>query len=140
MEPKPLQRHLDVWLGGRSPGELRRVGRVGDGWLPSFCTPDDLRRGIPRIQEVAADHGREIDPEHFGALIPYVDGPVPDTVRAGIQARRPQVDPDEVVASGLDGLRRTAAAIGETDEEVRCDEFLHQLDPDGERIDREPAG
>jgi hypothetical protein len=40
----------------------------------------------------------------------------------------------------LDGLRRTAAAIGETDEEVRCDEFLHQLDPDGERIDREPAG
>jgi hypothetical protein len=30
----------------------------------------------------------------------------------------------------LDGLRAAAAAIGERDEEQRCDEFLHQLDPD----------
>jgi Protein of unknown function (DUF3151) len=29
----------------------------------------------------------------------------------------------------LDGLRRAAAAIGEGDEEERCDVFLHQLDP-----------
>src|SRR5262249_13607275 len=37
---RPVKGHLDVWLGGRSPGELRRVGRVGDGWLPSLCTPE----------------------------------------------------------------------------------------------------
>ena len=29
----------------------------------------------------------------------------------------------------LDGLRRQAGRIGETDEEARCAEFLHQLDP-----------
>lgn len=29
----------------------------------------------------------------------------------------------------LDGLRRSAAAIGEADEEARCAEFLFQLDP-----------
>ena len=29
----------------------------------------------------------------------------------------------------LDGLRRQAARLGETDEEARCAEFLHQLDP-----------
>ncbi len=29
----------------------------------------------------------------------------------------------------LDGLRRMAAAIGERDEEARCDTFLRQLDP-----------
>ncbi len=33
----------------------------------------------------------------------------------------------------LDGLRRQAAAIGETDEAVRCADFLHQLDPDWDR-------
>jgi hypothetical protein len=33
----------------------------------------------------------------------------------------------------LDGLRRTAAAIGEADEESRCAEFLLQLDPDWQR-------
>ena len=26
--------HLDVWLGGAAPSELRRVGRLADGWLP----------------------------------------------------------------------------------------------------------
>jgi hypothetical protein len=30
----------------------------------------------------------------------------------------------------LDGLRRTAAAIGEDDEEQRCAVFLRQLDPE----------
>jgi hypothetical protein len=33
----------------------------------------------------------------------------------------------------LDGLRRAAAAIGEGAEEERCDQFLHQLDPDWDR-------
>src|SRR5438105_303303 len=31
--PKPLQDPPDVWLGGLAPSELRRVGRLGDGWL-----------------------------------------------------------------------------------------------------------
>ena len=33
----------------------------------------------------------------------------------------------------LDGLRARAGAIGETDEEQRCAEFLHQLEPDWNR-------
>ncbi len=33
----------------------------------------------------------------------------------------------------VDGLRRMAEEIGETDEAERCDAFLHQLDPDWDR-------
>lgn len=105
VRPRPVQDPLEIWLGGIAPSELRRVGRLGDGWLPSFCTPDDVRDGIVAIQAVAAEHDRAVDPEHFGALLPYVDGPIPDVVRAGIAARRPGVDVEQVVASGLDGLR-----------------------------------
>jgi hypothetical protein len=36
----------------------------------------------------------------------------------------------------LDGLRRTAAAIGEDDEAERCAQFLRQLDPDWPPPDR----
>ncbi|HEX4978502.1 MAG TPA: DUF3151 family protein, partial [Acidimicrobiales bacterium] len=36
----------------------------------------------------------------------------------------------------LDGLRRTAEEIGESDEAERCDDFLHQLDPDWDRHSR----
>ena len=35
----------------------------------------------------------------------------------------------------LDGLRASAAAIGERDEERRCHEFLHQLEPDWDRLE-----
>ena len=37
----------------------------------------------------------------------------------------------------LDGLRRTADAIGETDEARRCAEFLAQLDPSGRTTTQE---
>ena len=33
----------------------------------------------------------------------------------------------------LDGLRARAAEIGEADEADRCDQFLHQLDPEWDR-------
>ena len=36
----------------------------------------------------------------------------------------------------LDGLRAAAGAIGEADEEARCSEFLHQLEPEWDRINR----
>jgi hypothetical protein len=35
----------------------------------------------------------------------------------------------------LAGLRRIAALIGEVDEERRCGEFLHQLDPEWDRVE-----
>ena len=40
----------------------------------------------------------------------------------------------------LDGLRARAADIGERDEEARCDEFLHQLEPAWDRVDHADAG
>lgn len=106
VEPKPLQSPPDVWLGGIAPSELRRVGRLADGWLPSFVTPDDVARGRAVIETVAAEHNREIDTEHFGALIPYAFGPLPDAVIAGFKARRPDVeDPSQLVPQGWSALQ-----------------------------------
>jgi len=103
--PKPRQAHLDVWLGGIAPSELRRVGRLSDGWLPSFVTPDDVARGREVVEAEAAAHGRTIDPEHFGALIPYATGPVPEKVLAGLAARRPDLaDPAALVPQGWDAV------------------------------------
>ncbi len=105
VRPRPIQAPLEIWLGGIAPSELRRCGRLGDGWLPSFCTPDDVRAGIAVVREHAAEAAREIDPEHFGALIPYTEGPLPDLVADAVARRRPGVDPHQVVATGWDGLR-----------------------------------
>ena len=92
VQPKPFQNPPDVWLGGIAPSELKRVGRLADGWLPSFVTPSDAEAGRIEIQRVAAEHEREIDPEHFGVLIPYAHGPLPDAVVKGLMSRRPDLD------------------------------------------------
>lgn len=104
--PKPVQQPIDVWLGGIAPSELRRVGRLGDGWLPSFVTPDDAAAKRPVVEEAAAAAGRTIDPEHFGALVAYSnDGTVPDRLRAFVEKRNPGIDPAELVPLGHDALR-----------------------------------
>jgi probable F420-dependent oxidoreductase len=108
IRPHPTQEHLDVWLGGIAPLELKRVGVHGDGWLPSFCTPEQVVEARTEIERIAAEHDRVIDPEHYGALIPYRPdgGSIPEATVAVIQARNPDADPEEVVPS-KEGLVNT---------------------------------
>ena len=105
VHPKPVQDPFEVWLGGQAPSELRRCGRLGDGWLPSFTTPAMVADGIRLVTETAAEHGRTIDPEHFGALVPFVHDHLPDRFTTRLQDRQPNLDPREVVAQGVSGLR-----------------------------------
>ncbi len=103
--PKPTQRPPDVWLGGQAPSELRRVGRLADGWLPSFTVPSEVATGIDRIKQVAAENGREIEEDHYGVLVGYRRGPLSDAYVAASRARRPELDPNDVIPEGLDKLR-----------------------------------
>jgi probable F420-dependent oxidoreductase len=111
VEPKPVQQPPDVWLGGIAPSELRRVGRLADGWLPSFVMPADAAAGRTVVEQVAAAHGRAIDPEHFGVLVPYTVDEVPDAVAAGLRARRPDLDDPTVLVPV--GWEQLAARIAE---------------------------
>lgn len=104
--PRPVQAPIDVWLGGTAPSELRRTGRLGDGWLPSFTVPAEVEAGWATVNRVAAEHDRALDPEHLGVLVLYARRALPDAIAKVIGARRPQLDPHEVVAVGVDGLRR----------------------------------
>ncbi len=111
VEPKPLSDPLEVWLGGLAPSELRRVGRLSDGWLPSFCTADDIRDALPIIAAAADAHDRAIDPEHIGALVAYRDGPLPDVIASFISRRRPDLDPESVIPRGMDQLTATLESM-----------------------------
>jgi probable F420-dependent oxidoreductase len=105
--PTPRQEPFEIWLGGAAPSELRRVGRLGDGWLPSFCTPDDAAAGRPTVEAAAAEAGRSIDPEHWGALVIYASGGIPERFVSGLARRRPGVDPRQVMPDSPHALRRT---------------------------------
>lgn len=115
INPKPLKRGFDVWMGGMSKTELRRVGRLSDGWLASFCTPADVREALPVIREAAAEAGRAIDPEHFGAPIVYRrSGPLVGPLAHMVSRRNPGMDPSEVVPAGLDGVVSQIEGLVET--------------------------
>ena len=101
----PAASKMEVWLGGIAPSELRRVGRMADGWLPSFVTPDDAAIGRTAIEAVCAEHDREIEHDHFGVLVPYAFGPIPDRLLALLAKRRPDLtDPSELVPTSWEDL------------------------------------
>lgn len=105
VQPKPVGK-MEVWLGGVAPSELRRTGRLGDGWLPSFCTPDDVAAGLPVIDAASEKAERAlIDREHIGAVIGYTaDGSVPDRLVQAVKLRRPELEPTDVFVAGRHGL------------------------------------
>lgn len=86
--PKPWQTPPPIWIGGKSEAALRRTARLGDGWIPSFITPAEFRRGLQRVQELAGAAGRQVPEDHFGTLINYA---VADTAEAATGLARPYV-------------------------------------------------
>ena len=105
VEPRPVK-PLDIWLGGSAPAAFRRIGQLGDGWLGSFLTPEEARRGRERIQIAAAEAGREIEPDHFGINIAVCDGEISDGLVAAVKRRRPDVNPADLIAGDWPHLHR----------------------------------
>jgi len=108
--PKPVQQpHPDVWFGGHSEAACRRVGRLGTGWLPSFVAPSEYKAKLDLIKSEAARHDREIEDDHYGALVAYIPAggeAMAETVLSVLSARRPEVDPRDVLVAGGDGELR----------------------------------
>ena len=113
--PKPWQSPPPIWIGGKSEAAQKRTARLGDGWMPSFITPDEFRTGVERVQELAAAERREVPADHFGTLINFALAESPDAAAAmaGPFIPRGRVDeatirqctafgPAEVVASRIE--------------------------------------
>jgi len=69
--PKPWQTPPPIWIGGKSEVAQKRTARLGDGWIPSFITPEEFRVGVQKVQELAAAEKRQVPEDHFGTLINY---------------------------------------------------------------------
>jgi probable F420-dependent oxidoreductase len=102
--PKPTKR-LDVWLGGKAPSELRRVGKLADGWLASFSSPEDCKAGRDAIEQAAAAASRTIDDDHYGAMVFYTHDDIPERLLQLLASRNPGADPNDLVAHGWTAVR-----------------------------------
>jgi probable F420-dependent oxidoreductase len=60
--PKPVQQpHIPLWVGGSSPGAMKRAATVGNGWHPSGMSPEDFHKGRQQVRDLAAAAGRDPD-------------------------------------------------------------------------------
>jgi len=104
LSPLPVQRPLEVWLGGTAAAALERCGRLSDGWLPSLCTPEEAAAGREVIEAAAARAGRTISSEHFGMSIGYAREAIDPATARTMAARRPRAL--ELTPVGLPALRQ----------------------------------
>jgi probable F420-dependent oxidoreductase len=58
LNPLPVQRPIPVWFGGHADAVLRRMARLGDGWLPGYRRVKDARPSLDRLETYLAEHGR----------------------------------------------------------------------------------
>ena len=70
MQPPPRQAGGPrLWFAGRSDAALRRIGRIGDGYLSYVVTPDMYRTALAKISDAATQAGRELGQFGTGHLL-----------------------------------------------------------------------
>ncbi len=72
--PKPVQAELPMWIGGGSEAAVRRTAKYGTGWQAGPETPEEARKIVAAIKVAAAEAGRTIDEDHYGAAFPFYFG------------------------------------------------------------------
>jgi probable F420-dependent oxidoreductase len=106
LKPKPHRRRLELWLGGRAPAAMRRIGRIADGWLASFIGPDEFGAKVEMIRAAAAEAGRSIDEDHYGTIVFSAPSPEEISADAGrLLDRRPDLARADHVACGVEETR-----------------------------------
>ena len=78
--PKPSQKpHPPVLFGGNTPNVFKRIISLGDGWIPTRVTPEEIKSGREELTEMAVWAGR--DPNSLDITIFGVPGEA-DAIRA----------------------------------------------------------
>ncbi len=74
INPLPVQQPIPIWFGGQSEAAIRRMARIGDGWMPLFPSAAKARPGLDLLENCLAQAGRSRADFGLEARIPYGSG------------------------------------------------------------------
>jgi probable F420-dependent oxidoreductase len=57
--PKPFRGDVPILIGGNADAVLRRIARIGDGWVAVRLSPDQVAAGMRTIRDHAREFGRD---------------------------------------------------------------------------------
>ncbi len=74
INPLPIQRPIPVWFGGYDDRVLRRIGRIGDGWIiaggGNTPTPE-VTSAVERVKKYTKEAGRDPSDLGFEKVVSY---------------------------------------------------------------------
>ena len=97
--PKPAQQPtIPLWVGGSSPGALRRAAALGNGWHPTGLSPEEFRTGREEVRKLAAEAGRNPDALTMSMRVEVEVGGKASSPRAAARSRLPGDNADQMIA------------------------------------------
>lgn len=75
LEPRPPRGGIPIWIGGTAEPVLRRVARIGDGWLPQQPPDAESAATLERLRGYVAEAGRSPDDVGIEARITLANVP-----------------------------------------------------------------
>ncbi len=58
INPLPIQRPIPIWFGGHAEPVLRRIARLGDGWMPNYRSSQDAHLPLQKLDRYLEEVGR----------------------------------------------------------------------------------
>lgn len=88
LNPLPVQQPIPIWLGGHSDIVLRRVAKMGDGWLPTHPQAAAAQESLAKLDSYLAENARSRADIGIEPRLHYGDGDIDKwkTTFAGWQA------------------------------------------------------
>jgi probable F420-dependent oxidoreductase len=59
LNPLPVQRPIPIWFGGSAEPVMRRIARLGDGWMPNYPNAEKARQSLEWLERYLEKEGRE---------------------------------------------------------------------------------
>lgn len=60
LKPMPVQQPIPIWFGGSADAALRRMARLGDGWMPNTAPIEKIKPTYETLQGYLSDAGRTL--------------------------------------------------------------------------------
>ena len=74
LNPLPVQREIPVWFGGHAEAVLRRIAKLGDGWLPNYKSIEEVQPPLEKLYGYLENEGRSRDSLGIEVRLNYGDG------------------------------------------------------------------
>lgn len=121
LNPLPVQRPIPIWFGGHAEPVLRRVARMGQGWLTLRSTAEEAKPDLERLEGYLAEAGRTLSDIGIEPRLAYAEGD-PDVWNKTIEdwqavgATHVSINTMSAALSGakehMEAVRRFAEAVG----------------------------